>query len=278
MPDYPVHVVDRGTITADTNLIVDGFRTATASDPNPDLVRGDGVVYNLVFKHPEGTVLWDTGSHPDCADWWPDDLYDAFTHTDARPIEDDLADAGFSVADVDAVVQSHLHLDHAGGLYAFEGTDTPVYVHREELEYAYLSAKTDDPAGDEAYLERDFDRDLNWQVVDHHRHTLFEGLELLHLPGHSPGLLGVRCERGEASQTPRGDGEAVESDNLLVIGDQAYAAPNYDGGVSMGASLLWSTRDWQESRARCRDLERRHDATVLYGHDEAQVEDLGPTI
>jgi glyoxylase-like metal-dependent hydrolase (beta-lactamase superfamily II) len=264
MPDYPVHVVDRGAITADTNLVLDGFRTATASDPNPDLVRGDGVVYNLVFDHPEGTVLWDTGSHPDCADWWPEALYDAFTHADARPIEDALADAGFSADDIDAVVQSHLHLDHAGGLYAFEGTDTPVYVHREELEYAYLSVKTDDPAGDGAYLERDFDRDLNWQVVDRHRYTLFEGLELLHLPGHSPGLLGVRCERG--------------GETLLVIGDQAYAAPNYEDGVSMGASLLWSTQDWQESQSWCRELERRHDATVVFGHDEAQMEELGPTL
>ncbi|MFC7226619.1 N-acyl homoserine lactonase family protein [Salinirubellus salinus] len=264
MPDYQVHVVDRGTITADTNLVLDGFRTATASDPNPDLVRGDGVVYNLVFDHPEGTVLWDTGSDPDCADWWPDELYDAFTHEDARPIEDDLADAGYSVEDIDAVVQSHLHLDHAGGLYAFEGTDVPVYVHRDELEYAYYSAKTDAPDGDEAYLERDFDRDLNWRVVDRHRHTLFEGLELVHLPGHSPGLLGVQCERGR--------------ETLLVVGDQAYAAPNYEQGASMGASLLWSTRDWHESRSLCRELERRHDATVVFGHDAAQMEELGPTL
>jgi glyoxylase-like metal-dependent hydrolase (beta-lactamase superfamily II) len=262
MVECPVTVVDRGTITADTNLVVDGFVTATRSDPSPELVRGDGVVYNLVFEHPEGTVLWDTGSHPDCADGhWPTDLYDAFTHADARPIEDDLADAGYGIEDVDAVVASHLHLDHAGGLYAFEGTDTPVYVHREELEYAYFSAQTDHPDADAAYVPADFDRDLNWRVVDRHRYTLFPDLELRHLPGHSPGLLGVLLHRPNGS--------------WLVAGDQAYTAVNYEGGAEMGASLLWSKRDWYESLALCRELERRHDATVLYGHDEAQIADLG---
>ena len=53
MVDCPITVVDRGTITADTNAILDGFVTATASDPNPDLHRGEGVVYNLVLDHPE---------------------------------------------------------------------------------------------------------------------------------------------------------------------------------------------------------------------------------
>jgi glyoxylase-like metal-dependent hydrolase (beta-lactamase superfamily II) len=101
-------------------------------------------------------------------------------------------------------------------------------------------------------------------VIDRHRYTLFDGLELLHLPGHSPGLLGVQCQRGE--------------ETLLVVGDQAYAAPNYEEGASMGSSLLWSTRDWHDSRSLCRELERRHDATVLFGHDAAQIADLGPTL
>jgi glyoxylase-like metal-dependent hydrolase (beta-lactamase superfamily II) len=264
MPDYPVTVVDRGTITADTNMIIDGFRTATATDPNPDLVRGDGVVYNLVFDHPDGTVLWDTGSDPDCSERWPRQVAEVFTHADARPLSDDLSDIGYSLDDIDMVVQSHLHLDHAGGLAEFEGSDVPIYVHRDEIEYAYYSVKTDAADGDEAYLEQDFDRDLNWHVVDREQYTLLDGLELLHLPGHSPGLLGMRCTHDE--------------ETLLVIGDQAYTAPNYLQGASMGASLLWSARDWHASRARCQELERRDNATVLYGHDSDQISTLGPQL
>jgi glyoxylase-like metal-dependent hydrolase (beta-lactamase superfamily II) len=263
MVDCPVTVVDRGTITADTNAILDGFVTATASEPNPDLVRGEGVVYNLVLDHPEATVLWDTGSHPDAADGhWPTALYEAFTHENPRPIEADLDAVGYSVDDVDLVIQSHLHLDHAGGLYAFDGTDVPVVVHEAELKHAYYSAVTDEPDADEAYLTGDFDHDLNWRVVHGHRHTLFEGLELHHLPGHTAGLLGVFLDREEP---------------VLAAGDQAYVGANYEAGRSMGASLLHSTRDWHESTERCKEIERRTGARVLYGHDADQIEALGGT-
>ncbi|MEF8790788.1 MAG: N-acyl homoserine lactonase family protein [Haloarculaceae archaeon] len=263
MVDCPMTVVDRGTITADTNAILDGFVTATASEPDPDLQRGEGVVFNLVLDHPEATVLWDTGSHPDAADGhWPVGLYEAFTHEDPRPIEADLDAAGYSVEEIDLVIQSHLHLDHAGGLYAFDGTDVPIVVHEAELKHAYYSAKTDEPDADEAYVLGDFDHDLNWRVVHGRRHTLLEGVELHHLPGHTAGLLGVFVDR---------------DDPVLVAGDQAYVGANYEAGWSMGASLLHSSRDWHESMERCRELERRHGARVLYGHDADQIEALGET-
>ena len=263
MVDCPMTVVDRGTITADTNAILDGFVTATASEPDPDLQRGEGVVFNLVLDHPEATVLWDTGSHPDAADGhWPVGLYEAFTHEDPRPIEADLDAAGYSIEEIDLVIQSHLHLDHAGGLYAFDGTDVPIVVHEAELKHAYYSAKTDEPDADEAYVLGDFDHDLNWRVVHGHRHTLLDGVELHHLPGHTAGLLGVFLDREEP---------------VLVAGDQAYVRANYESGRSMGASLLHSTRDWYDSMERCRELERRHDARVVFGHDADQIEALGGT-
>jgi glyoxylase-like metal-dependent hydrolase (beta-lactamase superfamily II) len=40
----------------------------------------------------------------------------------------------------------------------------------------------------------------------------------------------------------------------------------------MGASLLSDSRAAEESLALLRDLERRHDARVVYGHDPDQFE------
>jgi glyoxylase-like metal-dependent hydrolase (beta-lactamase superfamily II) len=255
--DFDVHLIDRGRIEADANFVLDGSVVATASEPNPDLEYAEFLVWNLVIDHPEATILWDTGSHPEAGDgYWPAPLYEAFAHVDAaeHDLANDLGDAGYSVEDIDAVVQSHLHLDHAGGLSHFEGTDTPVYVHERELEFAYRSAKTD--TGSVAYFAPDFDRELNWRVVEGDR-QLVEGVELLHLPGHTPGLLGARLDRGD--------------DTLLVVGDEAYWQANYEG-QSMAASLLWDNRAWRESLARVRDIERRADADVLLGHDLAMLE------
>jgi glyoxylase-like metal-dependent hydrolase (beta-lactamase superfamily II) len=255
-----IHVLDRGRIHADLNYALDGEVVATHSDRNPDLEYGTFAVWNLLVDGPEGTVLWDTGSHPDAADgYWPEPLYEAFAHRDAgdRDLETALDEVGYDLADVDCVVQSHLHLDHAGGLYHFDGTDVPVYVHRRELEHAYLSAKS--PAGGIAYLASDFDHDLAWWVVDQQRYQLFEGFELLHVPGHTPGLLGALIHREDA-------------ENVLIAGDLAFLEANYEADRSMGASLLTDSRAWEESRRFLKDLERRYDARVIYGHDPEQFE------
>ncbi|AUX10191.1 N-acyl homoserine lactone hydrolase [Halalkaliarchaeum desulfuricum] len=254
------HLLDRGRIHADLNFALDAEVAAVYSDQSPALQYGEFAVWNLLIDHPDATVLWDTGSHPEAADGhWPAPLYEAFAHVDAaeRDLETALGEVGYDIGDVDVVVQSHLHLDHAGGLYHFEGTDVPVYVHRRELEHAYLSAKT--AGGGDAYLAADFDRDLNWQLVSDER-QLLPGIDLLHLPGHTPGLLGAEIDR--------------EEKRLLIAGDEAFLAENYEEGRSMGSSLVYDSRAWERSRRKLKERERRTDATVLYGHDPEQFERL----
>ena len=259
-----LHLLDRGTIRADLNFALDAEVAAVKSAQSPELRYEAFAVWNLVVDHPQATVLWDTGSHPEAGEgYWPAPLFEAFAHVDAdeHDLETALAAVGYGIDDIDVVVQSHLHLDHAGGLYHFEGTDVPVYVHRRELEHAYLSAKT--TAGDDAYLASDFDRDLNWRVV-HGERQLLPGFELLHLPGHTPGLLGAHLER--------------ESGDVLIAGDEAFLAANYEQGREMGSSLVYDSRAWAVSRRKLQERERRTDATVLYGHDPEQFERLQGTL
>jgi len=260
MVDATVHLIERGHVRADANHVVEGLTMATASAPEPESMRGEGPVYNVVIDHPEATILWDTGSHPEAADGhWPGALYDEFEHYDADEyrLDDQLEAAGFGLGDIDAVVATHLHIDHAGGLRHFAGTDVPVYVHAEELKHAYYAATTDE--GGELYVKADFDHDLNWRLVHCDRVAPFEDLELLHLPGHTPGLLGVLMH--------------LESGSHLFVGDQADVRVNYEG-APLGAKLLWDRPSWLDSLRWCRDLERRHDATVYCGHDPEDVERL----
>ena len=261
MVDATLTYVDRGTIRTDINFILENRNVASAADSNPDATMADGPVYNVVIDHPEATILWDTGSHPEAGSGhWPVELYAGFEHADAaeRDLETALDDVGYTIADIDAVVQTHLHLDHAGGLHNFAGTDVPIFVHEEELKFAYYSAKTD--AGSSAYVVDDFDHELNWQILHREREQYFEDIEFLHLPGHTPGLVGSVIH--------------LDDGTVILTGDETYVEENYRDEHPMGGSLLWSKRHWFESLQWLKELERRHDATVFCGHDPEHAEQL----
>jgi len=262
MVDAEIHFVDRGTIRADPNFAIEGHTVASIDDPSPDRGRIEAPVYNLLIEHPAGTILWDTGSHPDAGDGhWPSEIYAEFEHYDAheRDLETALGEVEYGTEDIDYVIQSHLHLDHAGGLYRFDGTNTPVFVHHEELKHAYYSAKTDE--GSDAYVAADFDHDLNWQVIYGDRETHFEDIELIHLPGHTPGLMGLVID--------------LENDGTIVFaGDEFYLRANFEKRRPLGGGLLWDKRAWFESLRRIEELQRRYDAKVFCGHAPDDLEAL----
>jgi glyoxylase-like metal-dependent hydrolase (beta-lactamase superfamily II) len=263
MVDATIDVLDRGRIRMDRAFALEGHTVATASNPDPDHELDDAPVYNLVVDHPEATVLWDTGSHPDAGHGhWPEGLYEAFCHHDAHDhdLESDLEAAGWSLDDIDLVVQTHLHIDHAGGLEHFAGTDVPVVVHERELKHAYYSAKTPAGVGDGGYVAGDFDHDLRWRVVHGDRERLLTDLELPCLPGHTPGVLGMLVHLDDGS--------------LLFASDTLEVRANYESAVPMAGPLLWDKAAWRESRRRVRRLAAEHDARVIFGHDADQFPDI----
>jgi hypothetical protein len=53
---------------------------------------------------------------------------------------------------------------------------------------------------------------------------------------------------------------------------EAYVAANYEDEHPMGRDLLWSRPDWRASLRRCKEIERRRDATVVFGRDADQFD------
>jgi N-acyl homoserine lactone hydrolase len=262
MVDATIDVIHRGGLKCDLNYLIQGNTLGSHDEHNPDTDYEEIPVWNLVIDHPEATILWDTGNHEDALDGhWPEGLKQAFYPHDVRDhtLEGDLADAGYSLDDIDAVFQTHLHLDHAGGLHHFDGTDVPVYVHEKELKFAYYSEKTD--KGSAAYILEDFDHDLNWQVIHQDRESHFEDMEFIRLPGHTPGLTGTMIHLDDHG-------------TIVFSGDEIYQDVNYEDEVPLGAGLLWGNQEWFESLQTLKELERYHDAEVVYGHDPDQFEEI----
>jgi glyoxylase-like metal-dependent hydrolase (beta-lactamase superfamily II) len=85
------------------------------------------------------------------------------------------------------------------------------------------------------------------------RETHFADLEFVRLPGHTPGMTGSVLH--------------LETETLLFTGDQAALPENYEAGVPPGGDFIWGKTAWRASRHHLREIERQHDATVVFGHD-----------
>lgn len=255
MVDACIHMVDQGRMTLDYNHMVEGAVMNSSSEPNPPLVRKTLPVFGLLVDHPDGTILVDTGVHPQARDGhWPAWLFDASEHVDAheRTLPRELDAIGYDIEAIDAVFMTHLHLDHAGGLFNFDGTGVPIFVHKDELEFAWYHACR--PDGDPGYIRGDFDHDLNWTPIHRPVETHFEGVWFRHLPGHTPGFTSIQVDLDDHG-------------TIILAGDLAYLDENYRDERPLGANFMHDRVAWFESLNTMKELERRHDAEIVYGHD-----------
>jgi glyoxylase-like metal-dependent hydrolase (beta-lactamase superfamily II) len=135
-----------GNLEADVGFFMRGAGASTASNPDAPRQRGRGVIISALIEHPtEGLILFETGAGPDYPEVWGAPLNDLFSrvdYTQDQELDKAIEKTGHKITDVKAVIMGHLHLDHAGGLTYFRGTDIPIYVHELELKHAFYSVLT----------------------------------------------------------------------------------------------------------------------------------------
>lgn len=142
-----------GNLEADAGWFFRGGNTGTLSNPNPkEHERRKLVMISVLIEHPtEGLFLFETGAGKNYPEAWGAPLNDVFARVDYDEEEHDLekaiAKTGHNIKDIKGVIMGHLHLDHAGGLESFAGTDVPIYVHEKELKHAFYSVATKSDLG-----------------------------------------------------------------------------------------------------------------------------------
>jgi N-acyl homoserine lactone hydrolase len=212
-------------------------------------------VYNpyfmYVIDHPDGTVLFDSGVHPQMgtdpvARLGPAAATFEVQMTPEDAVEPRLASIGLEPRDIDIVVQSHLHFDHAGGLQWL--THAPILVQREELRFAQ-----NPPVYQRLiYARPDFAHDLRWQELDGDHDVFGDGsVVILSTPGHTRGhqSLVVHLESGLT---------------VILMADAAYLLEKMRERAL--PAVLWSPDAMVASWERIEALEREHDALLLATH------------
>jgi glyoxylase-like metal-dependent hydrolase (beta-lactamase superfamily II) len=160
-----------------------------------------------------------------------------------RPVRlaDALVSIGAKLHDVEAVVNCHLHADHAGQNAAFRGT--PIYVQSIEWQLAHTT--------DHTVLEWIDFNGANYRMLDGD-HRLEAEVTILSTPGHTPG------HQSLAVQTP---------DGLVILAGQAcYTAAEWASRPTRleGRTTAPDRRAYDRSLARLRDLDP---VRVHFGHD-----------
>lgn len=147
----------------------------------------------------------------------------------------------------------HLHLDHAGGLEHFVGTDVPIYVHEEEFKHACWAVATGADLG--VYLGHYMLLEkLNWSTFTESHLDLFQGIILHHAPGHTPGLCMMQIN--------------LEHDGAFIwTTDQFHVVENYELGHPQGG-LARDHTQWYRSLNLTRRLQRLYNAKLIFGYDK----------
>jgi glyoxylase-like metal-dependent hydrolase (beta-lactamase superfamily II) len=212
--------------------------------------------------HPKGRLLFDTGVHRASITDPLGRLGERrakLMSIRSRPGDDvvsQLALLGLGPDDVAYVANSHLHFDHCGGNEFFPRST--FLVQRRELEAsrdaAILASKRYIPSPE------DFDHPLDYRPVDGEHDVFGDGTATL-IPtyGHTPGHQSLRVRRDSGA-------------DLVLTADACYTRENMDRDLLPG--ILWDADEMARSLARLRDLRDREGATVIFGHDPAQWQEL----
>lgn len=127
------------------------------------------------------------------------------------------------MSDIKAVILGHLHLDHAGGLHAFKGTDVPIYVHEKELQHAFFSVAAKTDLG--VYLPHYLTFDINWKPFYGEFLEIAQGINIRHSPGHTPGLCIMQVNM-------------PQSGTFIFTSDQYHIKDNYTEDTIQGWQVL----------------------------------------
>ena len=257
-----LHLLDLGSLEFDEGWVFAGAGASAVSEPNPASPRRRIAIIGALVEHPKvGPVLFDTGAAANFRELWAPVLQDLFPITryeDEHHLDVAVQAAGYGLEDIRAVVLSHLHLDHAGGLEFFRGRDVPIYVHADELRNAFYAVATGEDFG--PYISHYLDFSFNWQALAGDAIELFEGFNLIRLPGHTPAVLGLRIDLANAG-------------TFILTSDQFPLRDNYEGPQPLG----WLMRDhaaWWRSCRLVKTIADRTEARLVFAHDAEVLAEL----
>ncbi|MCJ1781185.1 AhlS family quorum-quenching N-acyl homoserine lactonase [Mammaliicoccus sciuri] len=261
-----LYVLDNGRMRMDKNLMIAGSNQATLDNPNAPNEMFEFPIYTVFIDHPEAKILFDTACNPNSMGEngrWINQTQKAFPYTadESCYLPNRLEQINVDPSEVDYVVASHLHLDHAGCLEYF--TNATVIVHDDELNGTMQTYARNQKAG--AYIWADIDawikNDLSWKTIKPYEDNLeiVKGVKVLNFgSGHAWGMIGLEVETQELG-------------TLILASDAIYTAESM-GDILKPPGILYDSIGWARSVEKIKKLAKEKNAQIWFGHDGNQFE------
>lgn len=261
-----LYVLDNGRMRMDKNLMIAGSNQATLDNPNAPNEMFEFPIYTVFIDHPEAKILFDTACNPNSMGEngrWINQTQKAYPYTadESCYLPNRLEQINVDPSEVDYVVASHLHLDHAGCLEYF--TNATVIVHDDELNGTMQTYARNQKAG--AYIWADIDawikNDLTWKTIKPYEDNLeiVKGVKVLNFgSGHAWGMIGLEVETQELG-------------TLILASDAIYTAESM-GDILKPPGILYDSIGWARSVEKIKKLAKEKNAQIWFGHDGNQFE------
>ncbi|HAL08339.1 MAG TPA: MBL fold metallo-hydrolase [Staphylococcus sp.] len=261
-----LYVLDNGRMKMDKNLMIAGSNQATLDNPNAPNEMFEFPIYTVFIDHPEAKILFDTACNPNSMGdngRWINQTQKAFPYTadESCYLPNRLEQINVDPSEVDYVVASHLHLDHAGCLEYF--TNATVIVHDDELNGTMQTYARNQKAG--AYIWADIDawikNDLTWKTIKPYEDNLeiVKGVKVLNFgSGHAWGMIGLEVETQELG-------------TLILASDAIYTQESM-GDILKPPGILYDSVGWAKSVEKIKRLAKEKNAQIWFGHDGDQFE------
>ncbi|MBC7594453.1 MAG: N-acyl homoserine lactonase family protein [Kineosporiaceae bacterium] len=255
-----VTILPTGTMHADLVwLLIDPGRMANRD--NPEKLR-DWVelpTHVVYIEHPDGKkLLWDAGVPRDWETRWAppgfNEVFPVDTVTEDMWLDSRLRQLNLEPGDIDYLVLSHLHLDHAANAQLWANTGTKIIVDEEEKK----GALSFDGYSLGAHIKSDYDG-LELSTIGEDTEIL-PGIKLLRTPGHTWGTLSLQVD-------------LADEGTMIFASDSLYRSESY-GPPAIAAGIVYDTVSWFKSVEKIRGVAEKTDAKIVFGHDGDQIKEL----
>lgn len=201
-------------------------------------------VWSVYIEHPDARIIFDTGErHPSDRGILENRLLQQLTLCGVEPEE------------IDYIIMSHLHNDHAGNMNLFP--NARVIVQRQEFEDAMEAVQHGNPIG--IYHREDLDIEVKWMLVEG-RYHLLDGIELIPFPGHTKGLQGMLLSLDHTGK-------------ILLTSDACYTSIHFGPPFRL-AGVCVCESDALESLKVIKETAEKEKAKIIFGHDMRQFQQL----